>query len=262
MAAFVCQPCSALLSKQPLVARSRQSPGLRDAVTDGKPEGVGNGLPSELSALLRAQDDASRDRAWERFLEKYSRLLLHTVRSRSSSYDEAMERYVFVLDRLRAAEFDRLRKYTPEVAARFTTWLVVVTGRLCIDHFRRRYGCSSQAGMADDEALRQRLEARRRLVDLVCEKVEVSSLGDSAQGGPEFELRQAELEEALVAAIESLASRDRLLVRLRFYKGLTAKEVAASMGLPSQFHVYRRLKVVMNELREKLAARGIVTPRP
>lgn len=250
------------INQQPLVARSRQSPGLRDAVTDAKPAGVANGLPSELADLLRAQDDASREHAWERFLEKYSRLLLHTVRSRSSSYDEAMERYVFVLDRLRAEEFDRLRKYTPEVAARFTTWLVVVTGRLCIDHFRRRYGCSSQASAIDNEALRHRLEARRRLVDLVCENIDISSLGDSAQGGPELELRQAELEEALVAAIESLAPRDRLLVKLRFYKNLTAKEVAASMGLPSQFHVYRRLKVVLKELGEKLGARGIGTPRP
>jgi RNA polymerase sigma factor (sigma-70 family) len=231
------------------------------AVTDGKPEGVADGLPPELSALLRAQDDASRDRAWERFLDKYSRLLLHTVRSRSGSYDEAMERYVFVLERLRVEEFERLRRYTPEVAARFTTWLVVVTGRLCIDHFRKRYGCSSQASVAEDEALRHRLEARRRLADLVSEKLDVSSLGDPAQDGPEIELRQVQLEEALVAAIESLEPQDRLLVKLRFYKGLTAKEVAASMGLPSQFHVYRRLKRVTRELRERLSERGIGTPR-
>jgi RNA polymerase sigma factor (sigma-70 family) len=210
---------------------------------------------------LRAQDDASRDRAWERFLDKYSRLLLHTVRSRSGSYDEAMERYVFVLERLRVEEFERLRRYTPEVAARFTTWLVVVTGRLCIDHFRKRYGCSSQASVAEDEALRHRLEARRRLADLVSEKLDVSSLGDPAQDGPEIELRQVQLEEALVAAIESLEPQDRLLVKLRFYKGLTAKEVAASMGLPSQFHVYRRLKRVTRELRERLSERGIGTPR-
>ena len=250
------------INGEPTLAGSRQSPGQRNALTDGKPEGALNGLPPELSALLRAQDVASRERAWERFVDKYSRLVLHTVRSRSSTYDEAMERYVFVLERLRLEEFERLRRYTPEIAARFTTWLVVVTGRLCIDHFRKRYGYSSQASVTEDEALRHRLEARRRLADLVCEKLDVSSLGDPAQSGPELELRQAQLEEALVTAIESLASQDRLLVRLRFYKGLTAKEVADAMGLPSQFHVYRRLKHVMRELRERLTERGIGTPRP
>jgi hypothetical protein len=64
---------------------------LRGDVPDGSPpQGAANGLPPELSALLRARDDVSRERAWEQFLEKYSRLLLHTVRTRSGTYYEAV----------------------------------------------------------------------------------------------------------------------------------------------------------------------------
>ena len=134
---------------------------LRGDVPDGSPQGAANGLPPELSALLRARDDVSRERAWEQFLEKYSRLLLHTVRTRSGTYDEAMERYVFVLQCLREEEFVRLRRYTPEDSARFTTWLVVVTGRMCIDYFRKQYGYPAK-GNGEDPALQERLEARRR----------------------------------------------------------------------------------------------------
>lgn len=231
-------------------------------VPDGKPEGMANGLPPELSALLRARDDVSSERAWERFLEKYSRLLLHTVRTRSGTYDEAMERYVFVLQCLREEEFVRLRRYTPEVSARFTTWLVVVTGRLCIDYFRKQYGYPAKTDGSEDPAAQERLEARRRLADLVCEKLEVSQIRDRSERGPELELRRTELESALVQVIEALPARDRLLLRLRSYQGLTAREVASSMGYATQFHVYRRLNAVLADLRTGLVEIGIASPRP
>jgi len=234
---------------------------LRGDVPDGSPQGAANGLPSELSALLRARDDVSRERAWEQFLEKYSRLLLHTVRTRSGTYDEAMERYVFVLQCLREEEFVRLRRYTPEDSARFTTWLVVVTGRMCIDYFRKQYGYPAKSN-GEDPALQERLEARRRLADLVCEKLEVSQIRDRAERGPEIELRRTELESALVQVIEALPARDRLLLRLRFYQGLTAREVASSMGFATQFHVYRRLNAVLADLRTGLVEIGIASPRP
>lgn len=231
-------------------------------MSDGKPEGTTNGLPSELSSLLHARDDVSRERAWEQFLQRYSRLLLHTVRTRSGTYDEAMERYVFVLQQLREEEFLRLRRYTPDVSARFTTWLVVVTGRLCIDHYRKRYGYPAKPSNGGDPLVSQeRLEARRRLADLVCERMDVAAIGDSS-GSPETLLRREELEAALVRAIESLPARDRLLVRLRFYQDLTAKEVAASMGFASQFHVYRRVNAVLGRLRERLVESGVASPRP
>ncbi len=228
---------------------------------DGSPQGAANGLPPELSALLRARDDVSRERAWEQFLEKYSRLLLHTVRTRSGTYDEAMERYVFVLQCLREEEFVRLRRYTPEDSARFTTWLVVVTGRRCIDYLRTQYGYPAKSN-GEDPALQERLEARRRLADLVCEKLEVSQIRDRAERGPEIELRRTELESALVQVIEALPARDRLLLRLRFYQGLTAREVASSMGFATQFPVYRRLNAVLADLRAGLVELGIASPRP
>ncbi len=234
---------------------------LRGDVPDGLPQGAANGLPPELSALLRARDDVSRERAWEQFLEKYSRRLLHTVRTRSGTYDEAMERYVFVLQCLREEEFVRLRRYTPEDSARFTTWLVVVTGRMCIDYFRKQYGYPAKSN-GEDPALQERLEARRRLADLVCEKLEVSQIRDRAERGPELELRRTELESALVQVIEALPARDRLLLRLRFYQGLTAREVASSMGFATQFHVYRRLNAVLADLRTGLVELGIASPRP
>ena len=231
-------------------------------MTHGTPEGRSNGLPPELSALLRAQDDGSRAEAWERFLEKYNRLLLHTARGPSGAYDETMDRYVFVLQRLKEDDFVRLRRYTPEVRARFTTWLVVVAGRLCIDHHRKRYGYAAKSDESGESVPAQhRAELRRRLADLVTDELDIERLGDSA-GGPEMELRRRELQEALAQAIGKLEPRDRLILRLRFHEGLTAMETAKSIGMPSPFHVYRRVNHVLVQLRADLNGMGVAGPRP
>jgi len=69
-----------------------------------------------------------------------------------------MDRYAFVLDRLRARNFRRLRRFQPRGSARFTTWLVLVSRRLCLDH--------------------------RRLADLMGERGDVAELTDDAVSGP------------------------------------------------------------------------------
>ena len=97
-------------------------------------------LPSELRQLLNAPDDAERDNAWSRFLESYSPLLLHLARSLGGDYDAAMDRYTFMLARLRRDDFRKLRGYSADGRAKFSTWLTVVARRLCLDHYRERCG--------------------------------------------------------------------------------------------------------------------------
>ena len=80
--------------------------------------------PPELSSLLDAVDDESRDAAWAQLLGRFSRLLLHTVHARSDAYDSAMDRYVFVLQKLREDEYRRLRRFAAGGRGEFSTWLV------------------------------------------------------------------------------------------------------------------------------------------
>lgn len=211
--------------------------------------------PSELRGLLNASDPAAREAAWDRFAANYSRLLLHTARSIARDQDGAMDAYAYVLEQLRANEFHRLRTYAADGRSKFSTWLVVVARRLCLDHHRSRYGRPSGAGSAaDNEADRG---TRRRLVDLLAEAIDPALLAASPDAGPDTALESRELSESLAAAVAMLEPRDRFLVKLRFEDDLPAREIAAAMGYPTQFHVYRRLTVLFETLRTLLHRKGV-----
>jgi len=94
----------------------------------------------ELSTLLDAANPAAREAAWTRFVETHNRLLLHVARSVDRDHDAAMDAYAHVLEQFRGDDFRRLRAYASDGRSKFTTWLVVVTRRVCLDHVRQRYG--------------------------------------------------------------------------------------------------------------------------
>ncbi|HYL55482.1 MAG TPA: sigma-70 family RNA polymerase sigma factor [Gemmatimonadales bacterium] len=215
-------------------------------------------LPPELADLLDAADPAAREAAWKTFLETHSRLLLHTARTLGRDYDATMDAYAYLLEQLRCDDFHRLRAYTTQSRCKFTTWLVVVVRRLCLDRLRQRYGRHHRAEQQSDEAHGM----RRRLVDLLAEALDASELPDPADANPETELRTNELNRALLSALMGLEPRDRLLLKLRFADGLAAREIGQVMGFTTPFHVYRRLKALLRELRTALARRGIRDPEP
>jgi RNA polymerase sigma-B factor len=61
-------------------------------------------------------------------------------------------------------------------------------------------------------------------------------------------MADAETRAALVPVLRRLGERDRLIVALRFYEGLTQREVAEHVGL-SQMQVSRLLRRILDELR-------------
>jgi RNA polymerase sigma factor (sigma-70 family) len=215
--------------------------------------------PPELTRLLDADDPKSRDGSWQAFLGAHSRILLHTARKFGGDYDSAMDRYAYVLEELQRDDYKRLRSYVADRRSKFSTWLVVVARRLCLDYERHRYGRPRGTTSAAADAERV---ARRRLVDLVAERVDPSALASSSSANPETELRAVELDEALGFALSQLESRDRLLLALRYEGRLPAREIALLMEFPSAFHVYRRLKAVQRALRDALRARGVDDAEP
>ena len=215
----------------------------------------GRGLPAEIEILLDGPNEPARAEAWDEFVRRYSRLLLHTAHARSNGYDDAMDRYAFVLEALREDDFRRLRAFDPDNSARFSTWLVVVAGRLCIDYHRRRYGAGGNRAPEDGD---WRRDLRRRLADLISANTDLARFADSRREvRPDMGVREGELREALFRAVSSLSGRDRMLLRLRYHDGLTAREIGEIMTFPSLFHVYRRLNKVLRELRDDLESRGI-----
>ena len=213
-------------------------------------------MPRCLSELLKATNTAAAESAWVVFSREYHRLILHTCHRHANGYDDAMDRYAFVLERLRVDDYRRLRTFDPHRKASFTTWLVAVVSRLCTDYHREKYGRSrgtDDTGTADVD----RQEVRTRLADLVTEELNIERIPDGQRPCPEVEMVATELKEALRVALGDLDDRDRLLLALRFEDGVTARDIATVLDFRSQFHVYRHLKVVLTRLRESLEAKGI-----
>jgi RNA polymerase sigma factor (sigma-70 family) len=209
-----------------------------------------------LITALAAHDPSHLEAAWRGFVADHTRLLLHVARSVFKSHDEVMDAYAFVLDQLRANDCRRLREFANDPRSRVSTWLVVVSRRLCLDFYRRRYGRDHGGESRDQRAI------RRRLQDLVAEDVDVHELPATHAVGAELLLRQAELRSALDRALEDVGISDRLLLRLRFDDGLSAQEIARLLGFSSAFHVYRRVNALLARLRRALEAQGIESALP
>ena len=72
-------------------------------------------------------------------------------------------------------------------------------------------------------------------------------------GGPDEELEVTDVRVAVQDAISTLPDRERRVVYLRFYLGLTQSEIAEEIGV-SQVHVSRILRSTMSHLESELSA--------
>lgn len=204
--------------------------------------------PAELAELLEARSDSDVDEAWSALLRRHSRLILHAVRRTQGGYDGTMDRYAYVLEQLRSNDYRRLRSFDAGHGARFSTWLVVIAQRLAVDFHRRRFGRTRPSS----DARSDQLDARRRLAELISERMDLTELPDTASPDAQATLIRAERRDALRTAVRRLPSRDRLLLSLRFIDDASAGEIAVAMGYPTQFHVYRRIKKILTTLRRSL----------
>jgi RNA polymerase sigma factor (sigma-70 family) len=217
--------------------------------------------PAVLARLLESRTPRDRDAAWSALVEAHTDLLLRTARFFGGDHDAVMDRYAFILEHLQRDEYARLRSYTPQDRGAFEIWLVAVARRLCLDHYRHKYGRTATAERGAPQATLERA-GRRRLVDLVGEALEVGTLPDPTPGDPESDLAAKELAGSLAAELAALSQRDRLLLRLLYEEELSARETARLMDFPTLFHVYRRRNQVLAELRTRLVARGIRGTEP
>lgn len=215
-------------------------------------------VPYELAHLLDHLEPSARDQAWAAFVRTNTKLILHVARSLGGDHDDVMDRYARILDHLQRDDFHRLRAYVADGRGKFTTWLVVVARRVCLDHRREKYGRSR----GEDQDRKHSHQTRGRLVDLVSDGSDLGELVDTSAGGPEERMRASQLNGALKSAVATLAPDDRRLLRLRFGQDLSASQISRMMSGRSQFEVYRRLRRVLDTLRIKLAQRGVADSAP
>jgi RNA polymerase sigma factor (sigma-70 family) len=215
---------------------------------------MGSTAPIELDRLLQAADAPDREAAWEDLILRHTRLILAAARSLGGDNDAVMERYAYVLGKLRENEFRRLRSFNPNAGATFTTWLTVTSRRLCLDLQRAHYGRNRPRHASDRNTVMR--AARKALHDVNVAGVDTDSLAGPGENA-ETELVHGHRNDCLKAELSRLTPRERLLLTLRFEDNLSASKIATVLGLPSQFHVYRKLNGVLAALRERLESKGI-----
>jgi RNA polymerase sigma-70 factor, ECF subfamily len=119
-----------------------------------------------------------------------------------------------------------------EPSAKFTTWLMTITRNLVFNELRRRRRTQQVSMEADEEARLQ-----HQFVD------------EEAQA-PSEKLLDAELQDAIDAAIASLPENQRLAIVLRRFEGMPYEEIAKvlKMSVPA-------VKSILFRARAELKAR-------
>jgi len=214
---------------------------------------MGSTAPIELSRLLRA-DDPDREAAWEDLIGRHTRLILAVARSLGGDNDAVMERYAYILGKLRENDFRRLRSFNDNAGATFSTWLAVAARRLCLDLHRAHFGRRRPTHATDRSTVWR--AARKALNQPTESDVDTATLPDIESPADEGVIR-GHRDQCLRNALRSLTPRERFLLTLRFEDELPASKIATVLGLPSPFHVYRKLNAVLASLRGELESKGI-----
>lgn len=104
------------------------------------------------------------DEAWDRFIDRYRRLIISAIRHYVQDHDDVMDAFAWVCEALRKDDLRRLRTWVdqPEHRAKFSTWLVTVVRRLSIDWFRQRGGRRRLPEITRDHS-----PLRGRIIELV-----------------------------------------------------------------------------------------------
>lgn len=267
-----------------------------------------------IYSMLSALSSSERQSAWCAFLERYSSLIYHVVRSFDRDPDRSGNSYLFICEQLSANDFRRLRRFEVAGRASFSTWLCAVVRNLCLDWHRKEHGrqrvfgsvarrsttdqllfeIAFRRGLSAEEA---REELSRRGVELSFAAVEEriceirrclssrqlwllssgNALPDSIEGeedgtysiepsdpapDPESLVALREVHQHVSAALASLTDSDRLLIRLRYQEGLTLQQVANLVGLKDAQTADRRLRDIIDHLRQALGIEGQVRGKP
>jgi len=175
-----------------------------------------------LMERVKGGDDA----AFERLVLLHQHAVIGTVAKMLSNTADAHDISQQVFLRV----WKSAGRYRPE--AKFTTWLFTITRNLVFNEMRRR---------------------KRRPTSSLDEAEEKYHLGmpDEERYQPDAESLQAELEEVIEQAIQSLPEKQRMAVVLRRYEDLPYEEIGKiiELSVPAVKSLLFRART---QLREKL----------
>lgn len=250
----------------------------------------------ELNLLGQLFLRTSAEAAWKEFLRRYSNLFLKVIWQFEKDRDRVMDTYLYVCKRFANDDFAILRKFKAQYGSttpKFTTWLGAVVRNMCIDfyrleHGRRRYPRAILRLPEFDrkvfelrfwrghsvEEIEQQLGARRKgAVGQSLRRVERhitrAPIGAHVQNQPvivpyddssaaaDLSLEQdAEFVQIIDQWLGALEPRVRLIVRLKFWENMTAREIARILQIKGEQKVYTILQQALKELKSR-ALKGL-----
>lgn len=110
----------------------------------------------------------------------------------------------------------------------------------------------ARATGADEERVMEALAAAEAYRTLSLDQPFQDGTGPlEAIGDDDHGYERAEARAMLADGLEELAPREREIVRLRYYEGLTQREIAEHIGI-SQMHVSRLIRRTVQQLRDRI----------
>jgi RNA polymerase sigma factor (sigma-70 family) len=174
------------------------------------PSREGTGREEAILARVRREGAG----AWEEFLEGFAGVLFRVVALFADSYDERMDFFLYICDRLREDDMRRVRAFQrrEEAPCRFSTYLTVVAKNMAVDFLRSKEGryrpFSRVASMEETDRLLFEYHLRD---GASMEETRSLLLG---RHGIRLSLEEASRRAAAVAAALSANQRWKLLARL------------------------------------------------
>lgn len=160
-----------------------------------------------VESVLSSLSSLERESAWCAFLERYSGLIYHVVRSFDRDPDNSGNCFLFVCEKLSANEFRRLRKFDQSGRASFSTWLLAVVRNLCLDWLRKEHGRHRIFG-----SVARRSTMEQLLFDCVFRRGFSAEEAREELGRRGFEMTFSAVEERICDLRRCLSSRQLWLL--------------------------------------------------
>lgn len=204
---------------------------------------------------LPATEELIRDcikkdkRAWDIFVERYSRVVYWAIRHRLSRFGytfndgdvEDIHQDIFTL----IWSEDKLKQVKDR--SKIAGWLAMVAGNGAIDYFKRMKRQFPPNSISIFEDISSDGEMRG---------VTLGDILPSEDAGPANELFSQEIRLIIDSALDSLSPKEKMIIKLNLMHGMKHREIAEALDIPVNT-VSTSISRTKEELREKLKRKGL-----
>jgi len=203
------------------------------AVSTGVPNGALSKLEdSALIARAQSGERAAFDVLVCRYDRDVLRLILRVVHKQEIAADLYQESFLRI--------YRNLHRFRLESS--FYTWAYRIVTNVCLDYLRRR------RSRPEDQAPAMEADAGRT------QPVDFFDSQEAPQADPEHRLLSREIGERIDAALDRLSPRERMVFKMKHYRGLKLRAIGKALGTSEEtvknslFRATQKLRLLLQEL--------------